>query len=212
MSCIDYRSAVLCSGGLDSTVLLAQEVAHGGIVTPIHINVGFAWEPAEARALQRLLSLAPFAGKVSPLVTLRMDVGALYPDDHWAMAGRPPGPDTPDSAVFLDGRNLLLISQAAVWCSRHGISRLLIGSLKGNPFPDATADFFAAVSHTVGLALQMPFVVSAPLLTRTKRDVVALGRALGVPLALSVSCMNPGADDTHCHRCSKCRERTDALQ
>ena len=34
---------------------------------------------------------------------------------------------------------------------------------------------------------------------------------LGVPLALTLSCMNPQGD-RHCGRCSKCRERRDAFR
>jgi 7-cyano-7-deazaguanine synthase len=40
--------------------------------------------------------------------------------------------------------------------------------------------------------------------------VVKLGAALGVPLDLSLSCMNPQGG-LHCGLCSKCRERRDAF-
>ncbi len=36
--------AVLCSGGLDSVVLVAHE-ARTGDVQPIYVAVGLAWEP-----------------------------------------------------------------------------------------------------------------------------------------------------------------------
>jgi 7-cyano-7-deazaguanine synthase len=43
-----------------------------------------------------------------------------------------------------------------------------------------------------------------------KSDVVQLGASLGVPLELTLSCMQP-AGELHCGRCSKCRERRDAF-
>ena len=43
-----------------------------------------------------------------------------------------------------------------------------------------------------------------------KSDVVRLGLELGVPLELTLSCMNP-AQGRHCGQCSKCRERRDAF-
>ena len=43
-----------------------------------------------------------------------------------------------------------------------------------------------------------------------KSDVIALGVELGVPLELTLSCMNPQGG-RHCGRCSKCRERRDAF-
>ena len=44
-----------------------------------------------------------------------------------------------------------------------------------------------------------------------KSDVIRLGRELGVPLELTLSCMNP-RDGLHCGECSKCRERRDAFR
>jgi 7-cyano-7-deazaguanine synthase len=44
-----------------------------------------------------------------------------------------------------------------------------------------------------------------------KPDVIRLGLELGVPLELTLSCMNP-QEGRHCGRCSKCRERRDAFR
>jgi 7-cyano-7-deazaguanine synthase len=41
--------------------------------------------------------------------------------------------------------------------------------------------------------------------------VIRKGAALGVPLELTLSCMQP-RDGQHCGRCSKCRERRDAFR
>lgn len=204
---VQVRSAVLCSGGLDSSVLLAEELARGHAVTPIHVRSGFVWEEAEARTLARLLVHPPFRGLVTPLVTLTADVRDVYDASHWALTGPPPGYDTPDDAVCLVGRNLMLLTKAAVWCRLHGVSRLVIGSLAGNPFPDATHDFFEQMSRTLSAGLAHEVRGEAPFLTMTKAAVVARGLALGVPLSLTLSCMNPGVDDAPCDRCSKCRER-----
>jgi len=206
------RSAVLLSGGVDSTVLLAEELSTGARVLPIHVRCGLAWEDAEARAIDRLMAAAPLSGLASPVITVDVNAREIYGDCHWARTGHPPAYDTPDADVYLPGRNLLLISQAAVLCCRHGISRLLLGSLAGNPFPDATPDFLAAMSQAVSLGLDHHIEVVAPFLTRRKQDVVRLGVGLGVPVDLTLSCMNPGAGDRHCGACSKCRERKDAFR
>ena len=34
--------------------------------------------------------------------------------------------------------------KAAIYCAHHDLHRIVLGPLAGNPFPDATADFFAA--------------------------------------------------------------------
>jgi 7-cyano-7-deazaguanine synthase len=205
------RSAVLCSGGLDSAVLLAEELARGHDVTPIYVRSGFWWEAAEARTLTRLLARPPFQGQANALITLTAEVRDVYDPGHWALAGTPPGYDSADEAVCLVGRNLMLITKAAVWCRLHGVSRMVIGSLGGNPFPDATREFFAQMSSALSAGLAHPVTVAAPFLAMNKADVVARGLALGVPLTLTLSCLKPGLGDAPCRSCSKCRERDQCL-
>ncbi len=135
----------------------------------------------------------------------------VYPATHWAILGRPPAYDTPDEDVYLDGRNIVLTAKAAVWCARHRVGRLALGPLAGNPFPDATPEFFGAMARALSLGLKHELAIAAPLSGFHKEDVVRLGLELGVPLELTLSCMNPDGD-RHCGRCSKCRERADAFR
>ena len=204
-------SAVLFSGGLDSAVLLASELTRHQPVWPIHVRAGLAWENAERRAIDRLLTSPPFAGHALTLTTLTVDMRDVYPASHWAVTGTPPAYDTPDEDVYLDGRNVVLTSKAAVFCARHGVSRLVLGPLAGNPFPDARPEFFAAMSRALSLGLDHPIEIDAPFLAMSKEEVIALGRRLRVPIELTLSCMNP-TGDAPCGRCSKCRERDDALR
>ena len=217
------RTAVLLSGGLDSAVLLARELEGPdggdskiaqGATQPIHVRAGLAWEDAEARTIARLLAHPRFAGRVAPVITLTMDMRDVYPQTHWAVTGTPPAYDTPDEDVYLEGRNIVLISKAAVLCARLKIERLVLGPLAGNPFPDATPQFFDAMSRAMSLGLGRPLDVVAPLASMHKEDVIRLGRSLGVPLELTLSCMNPtlvGDNDQPCGQCSKCRERDRAF-
>jgi 7-cyano-7-deazaguanine synthase len=219
-------AAVLLSGGLDSAVLLAdvarREVGErqrperdapppsAGIVVPIYVSVGLAWEQEELAMLDRLLRARPFRA-VQPLETLRFDMRDVYPPTHWAIRGEPPGFDTPDEDVYLEGRNVVLLTKAAVFMARAGLARVFIGPLAGNPFPDATPAFFAAMSRALSLGLGTPIEIGAPFAEQHKAEVIALGRTLGVPLELTLSCMQP-AGGLHCGRCSKCRERRDAFR
>ena len=203
---------MLFSGGLDSAVLLAHEAETHEHVVPILVRAGLAWEAAEADAIARLLGVAPLAGRVAPLRTLTVDMRDVYPPSHWAVTGQPPAFDTPDEDVYLDGRNIILISKAAVLCARLGVARLAMGPLAGNPFPDATPEFFATMARAMSLGLDHPFEIAAPFATLHKDAVIQRGVTLGVPLELSLSCMNPSADGAHCGACSKCRERQHAFR
>jgi 7-cyano-7-deazaguanine synthase len=203
------RTAVLLSAGLDSAVLAAA-AARVGPVHPIYISTGLAWERGELAALNQLLASAPFAVNVAPLARLSFTVEDLYPATHWALRGTPPAFDTADEEVYLAGRNVLLLSKAAIYCSQHRISRIVLGPLAGNPFPDATPQFFETMARALSLGLGHTIVVDAPFLSMEKSDVIRLGMELGVPLELTLSCMNP-QEGRHCGQCSKCRERRDAF-
>ena len=202
----------MLSGGLDSAVLAAQE-ARTYVVHPVYVAGGLAWEEGEQAIIRRLLSGPPFSDSAHPLQPLaRLEFGLrdIYPQTHWALTGKPPAYDTPDAEVYLHGRNIALLSKAAVYAASRRISRIVVAPLAGNPFPDATPEFFAALNNALSLGLAAPIEVAAPFAHLHKDEVVKIGAGLGVPFELTLSCMNPSGT-THCGLCSKCRERRDAF-
>jgi 7-cyano-7-deazaguanine synthase len=202
-------TAVLLSGGLDSAVLLA-EAARQGPVQPMYVSVGLAWEAEERAIVERLLSSGAFTN-VRPLVSLHAGMEDVYPQDHWAMRGTAPAYDTPDEDVYIEGRNIVLLTKAAIFMARAGLSKVLIGPLAGNPFPDATPEFFEAMGRALSIGLAAPISIEAPLSKMHKEDVIRRGAELGVPLELTLSCMQP-SDGKHCGQCSKCRERIEGFR
>ena len=203
-------SVVLLSGGLDSAVLAAHE-AQAARVLPLHVSVGLAWEAAELAIVEQLLRAPVFAGRVEPLQRVEFTMRDVYAPSHWAIRGTPPAYDTPDEDVYLTGRNLVLLTKAGVVAAKHHAHRIALGPLKGNPFPDARPDFFNAMSTALSLGLDHAIEIATPFLDWEKVDVIRRGVALGVPLELTLSCMNPVAGSIHCGLGSKCRERRDAF-
>ena len=203
--------AVLFSSGLDSAVLLRHAAARHGSAVPVYVRAGLAWEAEERAMAARFLAALPDAAGVLPLATLAVDMRDVYPASHWAIRGQAPGFDTPDSDVYLEGRNVVLLSKAAVFAARAGASAIFIGPLACNPFPDASPDFFAAMARALSIGLDTRMEIEAPFLELRKSEVIRLGASLGVPFELTLSCMQPAAG-LHCGRCSKCRERRDAFR
>jgi 7-cyano-7-deazaguanine synthase len=200
---------VLLSGGLDSAALAAHE-AQTRLVQPVYVSTGMAWEAGELEALGFLLDAPPFQTRIRPLLRLDFGMRDIYSESHWAVRGAPPARDTPDDAVYLPGRNIALLAKAAVFAASRDIHRLAIGPLAGNPFPDATPEFFSAMARALSIGLAEPIEIATPFAALHKSDVIRLGAALGVPFELTLSCMNP-AGRRHCGSCSKCRERQDAF-
>ncbi len=204
----DRTIGVLASGGLDSSILMAHLLESGRHVQPFYIRTGLVWQEGELGALRRFLG-AVARLELARLVVLELPLADLY-GDHWSLTGRnTPAADTPDDAVFLPGRNALLLIKAAVWCQLHGIHELALAPLGTSPFADASDDFLedfqSALNHGGAgkLSLHRPFG------SMTKRQVMELGRQM--PLEWTFSCISP-VGDLHCGRCNKCAERQAAFR
>src|SRR5438132_5614155 len=200
--------AVLVSGGLDSGVLLAEQARSHSAVQPLFVESGFPWEAAERGHLRRFLD-ALRSPVIQPLQILPLPVTDLY-GDHWSLNGQNvPDASSPDSAVFLPGRNVLLLAKAMLWCHLHDVPAVALAVLAANPFPDATAAFFAAYAAAVNQAVAGSVQVLRPFEGMKKVDVIWRGRQL--PLQLTFSCLQPQGDK-HCGRCNKCEERRRAFR
>ena len=200
--------AVLVSGGLDSAILLAEAGRARPAVHPLYIRAGLVWEAAELAHLQRFLA-AIHCPTVKPLHILELPIADVY-GDHWSITGRGvPGADTPDDAVFLPGRNVLLLSKALIWCHLNGVPELALAPLGSNPFPDATPEFFDDFAALVSTAVSGNVVVIRPYAELHKADV--LRRGVGLPLGETFSCIRP-IHGTHCGRCNKCFERQEGFR
>jgi 7-cyano-7-deazaguanine synthase len=203
------KSAVcaLVSGGLDSCVMLAELARRYRKVYPVFIRYGLVWETTELRHLRKFLRSAKIP-RVHPLTVLNLPARDLY-GTHWSTTGRNvPHARTPDKAVYLPGRNLLLLSKAAVFCALNKIDTIAVGSLDHNPFPDATPRFFREFATVASKALNSRVKVIAPFRALSKEQVVRRGKSL--PLHLSFSCIAP-RHGVHCGRCNKCGERQQAF-
>jgi 7-cyano-7-deazaguanine synthase len=201
------RLAVLVSGGLDSAILVAEALHEYPRVYPLYVRKGLAWEAEELRHLCNYLDA--LSGPVlQRLHVLELPVRDLY-GDHWSVTGDGiPDAETPDEAVLLPGRNVLFLAKAMLWCHLHSVEGVALAVLSGNPFPDATADFFAAFQSVVNKAIGGNVQVLRPYAHLHKADV--LRRAREAPLGLTFSCIQP-IGGRHCGRCNKCAERRKAF-
>jgi len=200
--------AVLASGGLDSAVLTAEYLGEARVVQPIYVRFGLAWEETEETHLRRFLDTLQSAG-LQPLVTLALPVADTY-GSHWSLsADDVPDADTPDEAVYLPGRNLLLLAKSSIWCALHGYPTIALGTLKGNPFADSSREFFGDVESLVQTAVDHRLEIATPFSELDKAHVLELGRHL--QLQHTFSCINP-TTGVHCGRCNKCAERQRAFE
>lgn len=199
---------VLLSGGLDSSILVAKFLKDGRRVQPFYIRTGVTWELSELNAVHRLL--AALAGpNLGTLVTLDIPLRDIY-HGHWSVTGtNVPNAVSPDEAVYLPGRNALLLVKPAIWCQLQGIVELALAPLGTSPFGDASAEFVERFESAINCGAASPVRVLLPFANMNKRSVMQLGR--DCPLEHTFSCISP-IDGIHCGRCNKCAERQQAFK
>lgn len=203
------RIAALVSGGVESAAMLRLLLDRGRNVQPVYVRGGHAWERIELGWLRRLLR-SMRSTRLRPLALLELPVRDAYHRAGWSLSGRRvPSASTPDEAVYLPGRNVLLLSKAAVFCAERDIPCVAVGTLESNPFPDASAGFQRRFARVVSEGLAKPFAVERPFGRMHKEQV--LRSFSGVRWELTFSCIAPRGR-RHCGRCNKCFERRQAFQ
>ncbi len=200
--------ALLFSGGIDSSVLLAELAKEYEEVHPLYVQNGLRWEKTELIWIKRFLDALRHPA-VKPLTLLDLPIQDLQ-RAHWSVSGKGvPDEEADDTAVYIPGRNIFLFAKAGVWCNLKDVQRIAIGILKGNPFPDTTQSFFEAVEESFSRGLRFDISILTPFSHLSKKEVIQRGEDL--PLALTFSCFDPKGED-HCGRCNKCGERRRAFR
>jgi len=202
------RIAILASGGLDSSVMLGVIANSGRHVFPVYVQAGLGWEKHELPTLKRFLR-ALKRPNIEPLKVLKQPMGDLAAD-HWSVTGRGvPGYNAALSSNYILGRNLSLLSKAAIFCGYESIGEIAMAPLESNPFPDARPEFFRALARAVELGVGIKLKIKTPFAGFSKAEVVRAGA--GMPLELTVSCARPEGN-RHCGACTKCAERVQGFR
>lgn len=195
--------SILVSGGVESAALLAEGLQVYERVYPVYVKKGLKWEKGELAHLKRLLAHLKTDG-LADLAVLSVPLASIY-GSHWSLgSSAAPGFQAPDSAVYLPGRNLLLLSLGGLFCSVRKIPNLWIGTLKGNPFLDARSGFLRQMEELLRDTLEGSIRIAAPFRELTKAQVIR--RWSGLPWEKTLSCLRP-TGMKHCGRCQKCAER-----
>lgn len=206
-SAIITDSVLLLSGGLDSLVLLANEVYAGRKPVCVSFDYGQRHRGPE---LEAALAIADRYGVDHQILDLPYLGGSALTDIlravpkglHYAAPGQ--------RATVVPNRNAVMLSVAASLAAAFEMRRVLFAAHAGDRdvYADCRETFVRLFSEATEFACGVR--VEAPFLTRTKREVVLLGRSLGVDFDLSWSCYDP-QDGKPCLACGACCERMEAL-
>lgn len=206
-------SAVVFSGGLDSTVAATQACfsPDSGPVRLIHFTYGCRAQERELDAVQKITAyLRENAHEDTTLQVV--DVGWLkdlggstLTDTTREVAKSIEGAELPKE--WVPARNLVFMSIAAAICDRYSLARIYSGVNieEAGAYADNSEPFFRAVAAALQVGTQSRPALVSPVGRSTKPEIVLRGYQMGAPLHLSWSCYHGGR--LHCGDCGPCYMR-----
>jgi len=208
------KVVVLCSGGLNSAVLMSLATRER-TVAALHVILGDRASQRDAECFEKLTSFFNIRER------LKVDM------PHFAAIGgnaRVSRKQQIEDALAMDGNSSSchipglvggLVSAAFTWASNIGATRILLGVSEdlGPPGPktrDVHPDYAQECIHLLNQFCQEASPkrrvgVEAPLIELRRADIVKLGHRLGTPFESTWSCLSGGKEP--CGACLGCATR-----
>lgn len=208
-------AVVLLSGGLDSATTLAWARREGYACHCLSVDYGqrhhaeldaaatlaAALGAAEHRVVK--LDLAAFGGSALTDASIAVPTAGVK-------AGIP--------VTYVPARNTILLSLALGWAEVLGAQHIFVGAnaVDYSGYPDCRPEYLRAFETMANLATKAAVEgrrveVRAPLVDKSKAEIVRLAIKLGVDTALTVTCYQADTSGRACGVCDACRIRKDGF-
>lgn len=211
-------NAVLLSGGLDSSTLLAYVLAS---TDEDVIAISFNYGQKHSKELESARGIAALYEIDHHVIDLRTSFdlirtysgstlldGGDVPEGHYA--------DETMKKTIVPNRNMIMLSMAAGLLEARlgpdGVGALYIANHAGDHtiYPDCRPEFIDAVAKTIMAATEGRIEVEAPFTKWTKADIAQRAYLLDLPIEKTWSCYKGGT--LHCGKCGTCYERIEAMR
>ncbi len=209
------KALVVLSGGQDSTTCMFWAIEKYGKenVSAVGFDYGQRHK-AELECAAEICTKTGIHFEVIPTPIInQLSANALTRDDIEVDESKPEGapPNT-----FVEGRNLLFLSYAAIYAKTHGITDLVTGVCETDfsGYPDCRDIFVKSLNVTLNLAMDYNFVIHTPLMWIDKAATWKLADELGVLDIIkneTLTCYN-GIRGDGCGHCPACKLRRRGLE
>ncbi|HCI45589.1 MAG TPA: 7-cyano-7-deazaguanine synthase QueC [Candidatus Omnitrophica bacterium] len=200
------KAVILLSGGLDSATVLYYAKAKGFAPQCLIFDYG----QRHRVELKKATAIARQAGCPCRVVSIRLPWGGSALLERTTRLPRRKTIDPGEIPVtYVPGRNIIFLSFAASFAEAAGARAIFIGAnaLDYSGYPDCRPEFFRAFQQALDRGLKAGVQgkrirIYAPLLRKTKAQIIKLGLKLKVPYARTWSCYKGGRRP--CGTCDSC--------
>jgi len=212
------EAVVLLSGGLDSSTVLAMALERGFEVVALTFDYG----QKHRRELDSATRIAKHYGAKEHIV-VSLDLGrylnsSLTQDSISIPSGRSKaeiGAEIP--STYVPARNIVFLSIASSIAESRGAASVFIAANANDysGYPDCTPEFMDAFQKMLDVGTKAGreghgIKIEAPILRKSKTQIVREAIRLRVPLGLTWSCYSGGAKA--CGKCDSCRLRLEGFE
>lgn len=203
------KTALLFSGGMDSTTLLWSLRERAQEIHAISID----YNQRHKIELQYAAALAQQAGVTHKIIALDLNAlgGSPLTDPERAV---PRAADGQQIDTVVPFRNMLFATLAAAYAETQGIFDLYLAPVKDDysAYRDCRRPFYDSLeqSLSLGATREANFKLHTPFVEMWKTEVVALGLQLKVPYAETHTCYE--GQRPACGQCDACAERLAAFK
>lgn len=198
---------MICSGGLDSTVLYYYEKKMGNEIIPINFSYGSKHNKIERERAKMLIPNLKFIDiDLSFLKSSLLEGQETIPHGHYQAENM--------KSTVVPFRNGIMLSFAIGLAESEKADYVMLGSHAGDHaiYPDCRPEFTEAISRAATEGTYNNIEVISPFNTMTKSDIVKIGSHIGIEdiMGRTWTCYEGG--ERHCGKCGSCTERKEAFQ
>lgn len=201
------KALVVLSGGQDSTTCLYWAIDRFGKENVS--AVGFDYGQRHKKELECAKAICDeedisYEIIATPIIN-QLSANSLTREDIPVEETKPEG--TPPN-TFVEGRNMLFLTYAAIYAKTHGITEIVTGVCETDfsGYPDCRDIFVKSLNVTLNLAMEYNFVLHTPLMWLDKAQTWELADKLGVIDTIynkTLTCYN-GVMGEGCGHCPAC--------
>lgn len=205
------KAVVLLSGGLDSATALAIAQDEGFDCYALSFSYGQR-HAVELAAAKRVAAAFDVRGHVVQTIDLRVFGGSALTDDIDVPRDREDaGASGGIPITYVPARNTIFLSFALGYAEVLPADAIYCGvnAVDYSGYPDCRPEFIAAFQAMADLATKAGVEgsrveIRAPLIHKTKAEIIRAGIALGVDYATTLTCYAPSENGEACGRCDSC--------
>lgn len=210
------KSLILLSGGIDSAVcaLLAKNEKKEIFGLTFDYSQRHKIEMNKARKLGKIIGfekhffikIPSIIFNISSLVNKELKVPKNYLNKNKI------------PSTYVPSRNLIFLSIASALAESEGMDEIYIGAnqVDFSGYPDCTLNFIKAFQNCLKYGTKRgiegkSIKIIAPLINKSKKEIIKIGKKLGLDFSLTWSCYEP-KNGKPCGNCDSCLIRKNAFK